>query len=297
MKVLISGTSGLIGSAVLNMLESKGYDCYRLVRYQPQSAKEIYWNFDEHQLDPAALECFDAVIHLAGESIVGNWTTDKKKQISHSRIDGTRFLCQTLMQCKTPPKVFIGASAIGYYGSGGEYDETSEPGHDFLAKVCVDWESESKPLETVGTRRVLLRLGMVLSPKGGALKMMLPPFKMGGGGTLGSGRQMMSWVTIDDVVGVIEFALTHDQAQGPINVVAPKAVSNAEFTKALGKVLKRPTIAPVPGFMVKLLFGEMGETLMLSTAKVKPERLSALGYGFKHPDIEAGLSELLGSGS
>jgi uncharacterized protein (TIGR01777 family) len=248
-------------------------------------------------VDPTHLEGLDAVVHLAGENIAdGRWTDEKKRRIRESRVQGTRALCEALAQLENKPKVLVCASAIGYYGDRGEtlVDENSSAGGGFLSDVCQEWEQATEPARKAGIRVVNLRIGVVLSPKGGALAKMLLPFQMGAGGNLGSGKQYMSFVALDDVVGAIYHALTTESLSGPVNAVAPNPVRNSEFTKALGKVLHRPTIAPVPAFGARLLFGEMADALLLSSTRVAPTRLLESGYKFQCPDIDSALRHVLG---
>ena len=232
---------------------------------------------------------------LAGENIAGRWTTSKKKAIIDSRVKGTQTLCDAILKMSVPPKVFVSASAVGFYGNRGDevLSEASVPGPGFLPDVCKAWEAASEPISKAGIRRVLLRIGVVLSTKGGALKQMLTPFKMGVGGVVGSGNQYMSWITLDDVVGIIAYALKNDGVKGPINTVAPNPATNREFTKALGVALSRPTIFPMPGFVVNLVFGEMGVDLLLGSTRVKPERLAQAGFTFQHPTLDGALKSVL----
>jgi uncharacterized protein len=238
---------------------------------------------------------FDAVIHLAGESIVGRWTKTKKAEIRDSRVVGTTHLAQALAQAKRKPEVFISSSAIGYYGDRGSeiLKEKSMPGTGFLADVCRDWEAATQAAAQAGIRTVQMRTGVVLSPKGGALGKMLTPFKMGVGGKIGDGRQWMSWIDVQDMVGAIHHILKSDLLQGPVNMVAPKPVTNAEFTKTLGRVLSRPTILPMPALAVKLAFGEMGETVLLGSQRVEPAQLVVSGYPFRFTSLRASLENLL----
>lgn len=245
---------------------------------------------------PQSLDGVDAVVHLAGESIVGRWTADKKRRIYESRVHGTRVLCEALRQVVKPPKIFVCASAIGYYGNRGErlLLEESRAGEDFLARVCVDWEAAAAPSAERGIRVASLRLGMVLSSTGGALGQMLPPFRLGLGGVLGGGAQYMSWIALEDVVGAVSHVLTTDSLHGAVNLVAPEAVTNRDFTKTLGRVLRRPTRFAVPAFGARLLFGEMADALLLASTRVEPGKLNASGYEFRHPDLEDALRHVLG---
>ena len=295
MKIGVSGSTGLVGSALVPFLTTSGHQVVRLVRSKPNPG-EVYWSPGEGRLDASDLEGLEAVVHLAGENITGRWTPAKKARIRESRVQGTQLLAGTLAELAQPPKVLVCASAIGYYGDRGEevLREASPPGSNFLAEVCQAWEAASQPAAQKGIRVVSLRIGVVLSPRGGALGQMLLPFKLGVGGKIGSGRQYMSWIAIDDLVGVIHHALTTDSLQGPVNTVAPQAVTNLEFTKTLGRVLGRPTIFPLPAFAARLAFGQMADELLLASARVEPARLKASGYVFRTPDLEGALRRLLG---
>jgi hypothetical protein len=295
---LVSGSSGLVGSALIPSLAAAGHDVVRLVRSRSANpSKElISWDPSRGQIDAAGLEGIDAVVHLAGESIAsGRWNAERKARIRDSRSIGTRLLAETLAKLRTPPKVFACASAIGFYGDRGDevLSESSTPGTGFLADVCRDWEIACDPLKRVGTRVVNLRFGVVLSRQGGALKQMLLPFQLGAGGILGNGKQYMSCVSLNDAVGVIEFVLENPAVEGPINVVCPQPVTNYDYTKSLGRVLHRPTIFPVPGFAARLAFGEMADALLLSSARVVPDRLLAAGYQFRDPTVETSLRSAL----
>lgn len=298
MRILVSGSSGLVGSALIPSLTAAGHDVVRLVRSKSANrSKELAsWDPAKGQIDVSGLSDIDAVVHLAGESIAsGRWNAERKARIRDSRIQGTRLLAETLAKLPAPPKVFVCASAIGFYGDRGDevLSESSSPGTGFLADVCREWETACDPLQRSGTRVVNLRFGVVLSRQGGALKQMLLPFQMGAGGILGNGKQYMSVVSLKDAVGVIEFVLGNSGVAGPVNVVCPQPVTNYDYTKALGKVLHRPTIFPVPGFAARLAFGEMADALLLSSSRVVPERLLAGGYQFRDPTVEAALRSAL----
>ncbi len=255
----------------------------------------VVWDPAMGVLDPTALEGFDAVVHLAGENISGRWTAKKKAEIRESRIQSTRLLSEELARLSRPPRVLVSASAVGYYGNRGDesLDESSGSGNDFLAEVCRDWEAATGPAAGKGIRVVCLRFGLVLSPKGGALARMLVPFKFGLGGPIGGGMQFMSWIALDDVTRIVEFALAEPALRGSVNAVAPNAVTNREFTKALGRALHRPTFFPLPAFAVKLLFGEMGETLLLMSQRVQPARLLEGGFSFQFPRLDSALLSVL----
>jgi uncharacterized protein (TIGR01777 family) len=295
MKILISGSHGLIGTNLIKLI-SPDHEVYRLVRHYAESDSKIEWSPDRYSIALARLEGFDAVVHLAGESIAeGRWTDEKKKRIRESRVKGTRLLGDALANLTNPPKTFVCASAIGYYGDRGDevLTEKSDPGKDFLSEVCVEWEKATALATEKGIRVVNCRLGIVLDKDGGALAKMLPPFRMGVGGKIGSGKQWMSWVALDDVIGGINFVLANDSIKGPVNFVAPAPVTNAVFTKTLGKILSRPTIFPIPAFGVRLLFGEMADALLLSSQRVESAVLQNSGYFFKYPVLEGALAHTL----
>jgi len=296
MNILVTGASGLVGSALASSLISTGYEVTRLLRRPPLSGeKAARWDPLAGTIDANAFEGVNAVVHLAGENIAERWTAAKKVNIRNSRIKGTQVLCESLARLASPPKVLVSASAIGYYGDRGEerLSEESAPGSSFLAEVCRDWEAVTEPARQAGLRVVQLRFGVVLSPAGGALAKILPPFRLGIGGVLGRGRQYMSWIALDDAVGAIQHAIVTDNLQGPANAVAPHAVTNQEFTNTLGKVLGRPTVVPLPAFATRLMFGEMADELLLASARVQPAKLLASGYRFRYPELEGTLRHLL----
>ncbi len=296
-RVLVSGVSGPIGTALVPSLRAAGATIARLARpgsSGPADEERIPWD-PAKPISPEAVSGFDAVIHLAGESIVGRWTDAKKKAIRESRVLGTRHLAEALARAKDKPRVFVSGSAIGYYGDRGEevLRESSVPGTGFLPEVCEQWEDATQPATDTGIRTVHIRTGVVLSPKGGALGKMLTPFKMGVGGKVGDGRQWMSWIDVQDMVGGIHHVLKTDLLQGPVNFVAPKPVTNGEFTRTLAGVLSRPAIFPVPRFVVKLAFGEMGETVLLGSQRVEPAQLVTSGYPFRFRELRASLENTL----
>jgi uncharacterized protein len=296
MNILVTGASGLIGTALGSSLTSSGHAVTCLVRGQPTSGqKAAHWDPMAGIIDASALEGVDAVVHLAGENIAQRWTSSQKAKIRDSRVKGTQLLCETLARLSSPPKVLVSASAIGYYGDRGEQilTEDSPPGRGFLAEVCRVWEAATEPARQRGLRVVPLRFGVVLSPAGGALAKMLPPFRLGLGGMVGSGRQYMSWIALDDVVGAIQHAIVTDTLQGPTNAVAPQAVTNQEFTKTLGKALGRPTVFPLPAFAARLMFGEMADELLLASTRVRPAKLLGSGYRFRYPELEDALRHVL----
>jgi uncharacterized protein (TIGR01777 family) len=297
-RLLVSGASGPIGTALLPSLESSGGHIVRLRRGQARNAandhEHIPWDPGQ-PISPDAVSGFDAVIHLAGESIVGRWSPAKKARIRDSRVTGTRNLAQALAQAKEKPAVFVCSSAMGYYGNRGDelLKEDSSSGTGFLPEVCREWEAATRPAAGAGIRTVQLRTGVVLSPKGGALGKMLLPFKLGVGGRIGDGQQWMSWIDVEDMVGAIHHILKNDLLQGPVNMVAPKPVTNAEFTTTLARALSRPAIFPVPAFAVKLAFGEMGEEVLLWSQRVEPTKLIMSGYPFRFRELRSSLENVL----
>jgi len=298
MRVLVSGAGGLVGKALVAFLKGGGHEVVALRRSSSRNSRPgVAWDPISRQADPSQFEGFDAVIHLAGENIAGGrWNAKRKAEIRRSRVEDTQYLSEILAGLKQPPKQLISASAIGYYGPRGDepLTENAESGSGFLVEVCRDWEAATQTAVNAGIGVSLLRFGVILSPAGGALAKMLMPFKMGVGGILGSGRQYMSWITLDDVVGAIHYSLVHPELTGPINVTAPNPVTNYDFTKTLGKVLRRPTIFPMPAFAARLAFGEMADELLLTGSRVIPEKLQKSGYRFQYPDLESGLRHLLG---
>ena len=290
----MSGVSGPIGEALLPSLRSSGCTVVRLVRGAVTGDEQISWD-PAVPLTPHTVSGFDAVIHLAGEGVFGRWTAEKKSKIRDSRVVGTFNLSSALAQTEEKPKVFICGSAIGYYGNRGEETlrEESAPGQGFLAEVCQDWEEATTPAVQADIRTGHVRTGVVLSPKGGALGAMLPPFKMGLGGRTGSGRQWMSWIDVRDVVGAIHHILKNDLIQGALNMVSPKPVRNAEFAKTLASVLSRPAIFPLPAFAVKVAFGQMGEEMLLGSQKVEASKLISTGYPFRYRELRASLESIL----
>ena len=298
MKILVTGSTGLVGSALIPALEAKGRQIARLVRKAPKNKEtEIFWDPEKGALNAEELEGIDAAVHLAGENLAeGRWDEEKKRRIRESRVKGTRLLSEALAKLKRKPQVLVSASAVGFYGNRGDeiLSEQSASGSDFVAEVCREWELATQPAAQAGVRVVNLRFGVIFSAKGGALKKMLLPFKLGVGGKLGNGRQYMSWITLDDAVGVIEFALENEKLRGPVNAVAPDGVTNKEFTKALGSALSRLTIFPVPAFMVRLAFGEMADETLLTSQRVEPVRLKEEGYVFKYPELKTALKHVLG---
>ncbi|HXZ30889.1 MAG TPA: TIGR01777 family oxidoreductase [Terriglobales bacterium] len=293
-KILISGGSGLIGSALCPLLAANGYQITRLVRRRSSEEGGISWDA-EKPLAPGSVSGFDAVIHLAGETIVGRWTKEKKTAIRNSRVLGTKNLAEAVSRAPQRPQVFISASAIGYYGDRGEevLREGSPSGTGFLPEVCREWEAATKPAADAGIRTLQMRFGVVLSAAGGALAKMLTPFRLGLGGRIGNGRQWWSWVDLQDVVGAILYVIKNSSLCGPVNVVSPNPVTNAEFTKTLASVLSRPAIFPIPAFAARIAFGEMADELFMASQRVEPARLLASGYVFQQIDLEGCLRNIL----
>ncbi|MBP2682850.1 MAG: uncharacterized protein H6Q79_889 [Deltaproteobacteria bacterium] len=298
MRLAITGSTGLVGSEAVTVLSAAGHEVVRMVRRVPAPGeKAVRWDPVAREIDAAGLEGMDAVVHLAGENVgSGRWTAARKAAIRDSRVNGTRLLCDALAGLARPPKTLVCASATGYYGDRGEEALTEEslPGTGYLAEVCREWEAASDPAARKGIRVVALRIGMVLSPKGGALPRMLPLFRAGLGGVIGSGRQYVSWVALDDLPHIILHALQRGDLSGPVNAVAPRPVTNREFTEALGKVLSRPTPLPVPAFALRLAVGrEMADALLLSSARAVPRRLEGTGYRFRFPELGPALRHML----
>jgi len=297
MKIAVTGATGLVGSALCSLLTTAGHDVLRLVRGKTQDANDIPWDPARGELSTARLEGVDAVVHLAGENIAGaRWTTAFKERIRTSRVEGTRLLCETLARLKQPPKVLVCASATGFYGDRGneELTENSSAGSGYLPEVCQAWEAACQPARQAVIRVVNLRIGVILAAQGGALQKMLLPFKLGGGGIVGSGQQYWSWIALDDVIGAIQHAIITETISGPVNAVAPHTATNYEFTKTLGRVLRRPTVLPMPGFAARLLLGGMAQDLLLASARVVPEKLETHGYRFRFPELEGALRHVLG---
>src|ERR1051325_10646746 len=296
MKILISGSHGLVGKALLKSLTADGHEVIKLVRHELSvGAPEIEWHPHQGRINAEQLEVFDVVVHLAGENIAsGRWTGEKKRAIRESRVQGTSLLSESLARLSRPPSVFLSASAIGYYGDRGDelLTEKSAPGDGFLPSVCIEWENATKPASEKGIMTVHTRFGIILDRDEGALAKMLPPFKMGIGGKIGDGKQWMSWIALDDVVNGLKFLMADSSTSGPVNFVAPNPVTNADFTKALGRVLSRPTLFPVPAFGARLAFGEMADALLLSSQKVETQVLKEKGYLFNWPTLEPALRNI-----
>ena len=278
-------------------LQAGGCEVYGLSRGRPEGEEPfIRWDPVGKTIDTLRLEGMDAVVHLAGENLgKGRWSRRKKSRIYSSRVEGTRFLCESLTKLENPPEVLVSASAVGYYGNRGNQvlTEDSEPGSGFLADVCRGWEESSGLARQKGIRVVNLRIGVVLSPAGGALAQMLPHFQAGAGGALGSGQQYISWISIDDLAGIIEYVINDERLAGPVNAVAPHPVTNRELTKTLGKVLGRPTVMSVPAFAARMALGEVADEVLLASARVEPKRLMESDYSFQYPELESALRHVL----
>jgi len=302
MKILVSGSTGLMGSALVGGLKQAGHTVCRLVRPNTNAAAirgsqgfDVRWNPATGELGAAAVGA-DAVVNLAGASIAGGrWTAARKELLRSSRVDGTRALVSALAKMAVRPRVLVSASATGYYGSRGDelLDEASAAGSDFLSGIAKDWEAEARKAEALGIRVVLARCGVVLAKTGGALPQMMRPFRFGVGGRIGSGQQWMSWITLEDVVAALRFSLENGAVRGPVNFVSPQPVRNAEFTAALAKALHRPALFPAPAFALRLMLGEMADALLLASQRVVPRQLESLGYRFQHSDLQAALPVVL----
>lgn len=297
MRILVSGATGLVGAALTQRLAADGHEALPLQRGVPGDGR-ITWDPASGRIDGEKLNGFDAVVHLAGESIAGGrWTEAKRNRIRDSRVEGTRLLASTLATLSAPPKIFVSASAIGYYGNrpGSTLNEDDAGGRGFLADVCCQWEQAVQPAIEASIRTALMRFGVILSRRGGALEKMLPPFRMGLGGVIGSGKQVWSWIDLDDAVGALLHTLSQSSLTGPVNTVAPEPVTNHAFTKALGRVVRRPTLFSMPAFVARVVMGPMVDELLLAHQDVQPSRLLASGYQFQYPDIEASLRHAVGS--
>ena len=302
MKVIVTGSGGLVGRALVRSLLADGHSVTRLVRggaqqFRAPGSAAVEWNPDKGTIDAAALEGHDAAVHLAGEPIAeGRWDDAKKRRILESRAKGTRLIAETIAGLKEKPRVLVSASAVGFYGDRGAevMREESTSGEGFLSEVCREWEKATLAASQAGVRVVHARIGFVLDGEGGGLPKMLTPFKLGVGGKVGSGQQYISWITLEDLVRVLRRAIEDESLRGPVNAVAPGAVTNEQFTKALGHVLGRPTLLSVPTFALRLAFGEVADAVMLASTRVEPARLKEAGFDFKHTDIDAALSSVLG---
>ena len=299
MKILVTGSSGLVGSALVRQLTAGGHFVVRLVRGEPQRERgDVVWDAVTGRLERNRLEKIDAVVHLAGEPILGVCTEAKKKRIHRSRVQATEFLMEALAGLMYKPRVILSASAVGVYGDRGDewLNEAAPPGDGFLPLLCREWERATDLAANTGIRVINARIGIVLSPHGGALKAMLPIFRAGLGGKLGNGRQYMSWIAMDDLTAALQFALEDERFTGAVNFVAPEPVTNAEFTKALAGELNRPAFLPVPGFVLKCLPGGQGRETFLASQRVEPYKLRRAGFHFEFPGVEAALHHVLGAG-
>jgi uncharacterized protein (TIGR01777 family) len=301
MKVIVTGSGGLVGRALVRSLLADGHSVTRLVRggaqqFRAPGTAAVEWNPENGTVDAGALEGHDAAVHLAGEPIAeGRWDAEKKRRILESRTKSTRLLAETLAGLNEKPRVLVSASAVGFYGDRGDevLREESASGSDFVSEVCREWEKSTLAASQAGIRVAHLRIGLVLSAEGGSLPRMLTPFKLGLGGRLGSGRQYVSWITLEDLLGVIRRAIEDEHLRGPVNAVAG-AVTNEEFTKAIGRALGRPTFMAMPAFAARLAFGEMADELLLASTRAEPARLKEAGFDFKHTDIDDALRSVLG---
>jgi uncharacterized protein len=296
LRIAVTGATGFVGSALVPALRTAGHRVDRVSRRPSPGTTDIQWDPAGGRLDPRALDGVDAAVHLAGESIAAlRWTPAVKERIRRSRVEGTRLLAETLGRLRRPPRVLVAVSGVGYYGNQGDapLTEESPPGSGFLAEVCREWEAAADPARAAGIRVVHPRLGVVLAGQGGALPRVALPFRLGVGGVIGSGRQYWSWIALTDVVRTIELALAVETLVGAVNAVAPTPVTNRELTRALGRALGRPTLVPFPAFAVRLLLGEMGQALLLDSARVLPRRLERAGFRFRHPDLDGALRAAL----
>lgn len=297
MKILITGSSGVVGKALKSSLSQKGHQIYTLIRDKSKvTSLDIYWNPETKELNPQSIEGMDAIINLAGENLSDErWSDEQKKKIKNSRIQSTSLLVSALLNVQAKPKVFISASAVGFYGDCGAeiQTEASPSGKGFLADVCVEWETATDVLQSQGVRLVKARFGVVLSQEGGALAKMLGPFKKGLGGVIGPGQQYISWIAIDDLIDALAYVLDKEEMRGPVNFVSPNPVTNEKFTECLGKVLGKPTIMKMPAFAARMLFGEMADEMLLSSIRVIPESLSKSGFTFRYSELEHALQFLI----
>ena len=294
--IAVSGATGLIGSAFIERVRAHGHAVRRLV-HSPRGAREgdVVWDAERNELPPGALDGVDAVVNLAGSPIGQRWTDARKREARDSRVLGTERLVRAMLALPQKPRVLLNGSAVGYYGDRGDevLTEASAPGNDFLAGLCVEWERATGPASSAGIRVVLLRTGLVLSTDGGALAKMLPPFRLGMGGPLGSGAQWMSWIALEDHVRAMEHCLFSDQVRGPVDLVSPNPVRNSHFATTLGRVLSRPALIPVPSLALELLYGEMARETILASQRALPEALGAAGFEFRHPTLEGALRKVL----
>jgi uncharacterized protein (TIGR01777 family) len=297
MRIVVSGSTGLIGSFLVPALQECNCDVTRLVREPGNTCDpEILWDPSNGTLNAEALEGFDAVVHLSGANIAEHrWSKEVKKRLIASRVDSTKLLCDTLLELNHPPAVWVCASAVGYYGDRGDewLDEDSDPGTGFVANLCVEWEAATRPAAEADMRVVNTRIGPVLTPEGGPLAKLLPTFRSGGGAVVGSGKQYMPWITLDDTIASIDHCIDCEDLEGPVNLVSPQSVTNREFTKALGKAVNRPTLLPFPAIAARLALGEMADELLLASARIRPQRLLDTGFEFHDDDLETALDHML----
>lgn len=300
MRIAITGSTGLIGSALTSTLSQQGHQITRIVRdsdYHDAQHATALWHPDQKKIDLQALENHEGIIHLAGENVAQKkWTPEQKQKIKKSRVEGTAFLCESILKFKHPPKFLLCASAIGFYGNQDpqvDLNELSSPGQGFLPEVVEAWEKAPQSVSNLGIRVVNMRFGIVLSPKGGAISRMLPIFKLGLGGRIGNGHQMMSWIVLDEISKIVLHLISHEELKGPMNIVSPNPVSNLEFTKTLGHHLHRPTLFPFPSFLAHLMLGDMADELLLGGAKVLPQKLLESGYSFQYPTLDLAFKHLL----
>lgn len=295
-RIAVTGANGLVGAQLAAFLSTGGHDVRPIVR-SPRDARDIHWNPAAGAVDSDALEGMDAVVHLAGENIAaGRWSDESKKRVLESRTVGTRFLCEKLAGLARKPRVLVSASAIGFYGNRGDQalDEGSAAGDGFLADVCRQWEEATQPARDAGIRVVNLRIGVVMTPLGGALAQMLTPFRLGLGGPLGDGSQFLSWISLDDVLGAVLHAIATPSLEGPVNATAPTPATNAELTRTLASVLRRPALLPAPAFALRAALGEMADALLLASTRVIPRRLMESGFVFRDPGLHGALADMLG---
>lgn len=296
MKIVIAGASGLIGTTLVRALRGVGHDVFRLVRRAAQRDDEITWDPAAGRIDAARLAGVEAAVNLAGENVGHRWTSARRERILRSRVEATRTLVDALGRLEQRPRVLLNASAVGFYGNRGDelLTETSPIGHGFLPEVCLAWETHAGTATRLGIRTVMLRFGTVLAPNDGALARMLPLFRLGLGGPLGNGRQWMSWISIDDVVGAVLHVLNDTRCSGPVNTVAPEPVTNAQFTRVLARAIHRPAVLPAPAFALRLVFGGMADEALLASTRAQPKRLLDTGYTFRHATLPGALGALLG---
>jgi len=294
MNILITGATGLVGRNLAVLLKAAGHSVVPLVRGNRKEGLP-WWDPSAGKIDLSPFKEMDAVVHLAGENVAGRWTAERKKKIRNSRVDGTKLLADALADLRSPPRIFLQASAVGYYGDRGneELDERSEAGDGFLSETCVAWEAAGEAAERARLRRVRMRIGVVMTPEGGALKRMLPPFRLGLGGPVGNGRQYVPWISLHDLVSAIEFLLSDSSVSGVVNLTAPVPATQGEMARVLGMALKRPAIMPLPAFVVKMLFGEMGKDLLLASTRVLPKRLLEARFEFRDSDLSGSMSRIL----